>query len=109
MSVIRSPYLTLLHRVHRRTKGTTPILTEFLHVGEWSIDPEPCWCVWVGQHLVLESSFPPNAAPVPRIRDPEKLPRRVTQARKSWLLAPPEQVCLTRIDDWILNLSTIFS
>ena len=28
-----------------------PYRTEFVHVGEWSIDPEPCWCMWIRQHL----------------------------------------------------------
>ena len=69
-------------------------LTEFWHVGEWSIDPEPCRCVRIGQHLklgklvlllqrdtflsgnpflflVLESGFPPDAAPVPGIGNPK--------------------------------------
>merc|ERR1719370_2223287 len=93
-----SPYFALLYGVHRRAYGTAPIRTKFLHVGEWSVDPEHCWCVWISQHLVLESSFPPNAAPVPGVRDPEKLSGGVTQAWESRLLTPPFHNLLVRPD-----------
>ena len=58
-----------------------PSTPEMFSLRNWTMD---------NPYLVLECSFPPNAAPVPGVGDPEKLPRRVIQARQSWLLTPPK-------------------